>query len=81
MSPRPRKAIDLDTFEGRFAWRLRVLREKAKLTVEEFAEKLGVTGQCVYDWEIGRSQPKISDLPKIAKAFGMKRLRDILPTG
>ena len=81
MSPRPRKKLDLDTFEGRVAWRLRALRNRANLSVEEMAEKLGVTGQCVYDWEIGRSQPKISLLPKIAEVLGIKGLRNILPTG
>ena len=69
------------TFDGRFAWRLQALRERAKLSVEEMAEALKVTNQCIYDWEAGRRQPKISDLPKIAQVLGIKRLRDILPTG
>jgi len=79
MSPRPRKKIDLDTYEGRVAWRLRALRARAKLTVEEMAEKLGVDNQTVYNWERGRHQPKISLLPKIAQVLGMKRAIDILP--
>ena len=79
MSPRPRKKIDLDTYEGRFAWRLNALRERAKLSIEEMAEILGVTSQCIYDWEASRRSPKIFDLPKIAKALKMKKAKDVLP--
>ena len=79
MSPRPRKQIDTTTYEGRFAVRLKMLREKAKLTVEQFAEAIGVKPITVYGWEQGRSSPHISNLPAIAEAFEFKRVRDILP--
>ena len=80
MSPRPRKDVDQNTYAGRFAVRLKMLREKAGWTVEELAEQLGVSDQTVYYWETGRRQPKISDLPKIAQVLGVKRVKDILPT-
>ncbi len=79
MSARPRKEIDMTTYTGRFAARLKMLREKAGLSVEELAESLGVTDQCIYDWEAARRQPKISDLPQISHAIGMKKAKDLLP--
>jgi len=45
---RPRKEISLETYEGRFAARLKELREKAKLTPEQAAEALGVTQSMIY---------------------------------
>jgi len=79
MTPRERKPLDLETYEGRFAQRLKALREKAKLSVEELATILGVSPHAVYYWESGRRQPKISDLPKIAEVLSMKKAKDLLP--
>lgn len=79
MTPRARKELDLNTYEGRFADRLKKLREKAKLSAQDLAEKMGVSDQAVYYWETGRSQPKISDLPKIAEVLCVKKVKDILP--
>ena len=73
-----RKAVDVSTFEGRFAVRLRTLREKAKLTHEEVAEALETSVTTVYRWEAGLRQPQISDLPKIAKVLKIKA-RTLLP--
>ncbi len=79
MNARPRKEIDTSTYEGRFAARLKMLREKAGLSVDELAGLLAVTDQCIYDWEAGRRQPKISDLPSIAQALALKKIKDTLP--
>ena len=76
---KPRKEVDTSTYEGRFAVRLKVLREKAGLTVEEFAEKLSVKPITVYGWEQGRSAPHVGSFPAIAEVFKIKRPRDILP--
>jgi len=76
---RPRKKIDLDTYEGRFAWRLMVLREKAGLTVEEAAEKIGIAAITIYGWERCYRQPRISELPKISKVYKVKKAKDLLP--
>jgi len=76
---RPRKKIDLKTYEGRFAWRLMVLREKAGLTVEEAAEKIGVHWTSVYDWERARKRPDIRKLPKISEIYKVKKAKDLLP--
>jgi len=77
--PRPRKKIDLDTYEGRFAWRLMALREKAGLTVEEAAEQIGVSFVTLYDWEGGRLRPDIRRLPKISEVYKVKKAKDLLP--
>ncbi|MCL2305722.1 MAG: helix-turn-helix domain-containing protein [Planctomycetaceae bacterium] len=77
MSP-ARKQPDSTTYSGRFAIRLRTLREKAGLTVQEVAEKLGVPFKSYYNWEASRSLPSIDKLPEIADVFGVKT-RSILP--
>ena len=78
MSP-ARKPIDLDTYEGRIAWRLRALRKKAGLTVEEAAEQIGVAPTTLYGWETCYHQPKLSDLPKISEIYKVKKAKDLLP--
>ena len=77
--PKPRKEVDTSTYTGRFAVRLRMLREKAGYSVEQLAEALEVPTISVYHWEQGRNAPSFNSLPKIAKLFGFKRTRDLLP--
>jgi transcriptional regulator with XRE-family HTH domain len=79
MTPRQRKEVDTNTFEGRFGIRLKTLREKAGLTVEETAEALGVSLKMIYDYENGTYQPRVSSFPKIAKLYKVKRIKDLLP--
>ena len=67
-----RKEPDLTTYAGRFAERLRKLREKKKLSVEELAEASGISRTTLYNWEQGRSQPLIGQLPQLADALGLK---------
>lgn len=45
------------------------LRENAKMTQEEMAEKLNVTRQAISSWENGKTQPDIETLHKIATLF------------
>ena len=78
MSP-ARKQPDVSTYSGRFAVRLRSLREKAGLTVEEAAEAIGVSYVTLYDWEGGRKIPSLEKFPKIAEIYTVKRVKDILP--
>jgi transcriptional regulator with XRE-family HTH domain len=79
MAARPRKQVDTSTYEGRFAARLKELREKAKLTAEQAAERMGIVPSAIYGWESGRNRPTIADLPKIAEALKLKKIKDILP--
>jgi len=66
-----RKEPDKTTYAGRFAIRLRKLREDAGLSVIEVAEAMGVTPTTIYDWESTKSQPQISQLPQIAGVLGV----------
>ena len=75
---RPRKAVDTSTYTGRFAVRLKSLREKAGLTQEEAAEHIGVTATAIYHWESGRMIPSLEKFPKISEVFGVK-IRTIIP--
>ena len=77
MSP-ARKQPDTSTYSGRFAVRLRSLREKAGLTVEEMSEKTGIHWRTLYGWEAGRTEPNFDSLPILAEVLGLEP-RTILP--
>ena len=78
MSPRKRKEVDVSTFEGRFALRLRKLREKAGLTPEQAAEALGVSRATYFNWEAASNYPHIKQLAQIAEILNI-RVRTLLP--
>ena len=78
MAGRPPKTIDESTYAGRFAARLRLLRTKNKLAVEEVAAAIGVESYVWYKWEDGRREPSIDQFPAIAAALGCKP-RQLLP--
>ncbi len=73
-----RKPPDTSTYSGRFAVRLRMLREKAGLSVEEVAIETGISTRTWYDWESGRTEPKLNVYPTLAEALGLK-VRTLLP--
>lgn len=50
---------------------LRRLRLEKKLTQEQLAEKLGVSGQAVSRWETGATYPDVMLLPEMAEMFGV----------
>lgn len=86
MSPAP-KQPDQSTYSGRFAARLRQLREKAGLSVEEVVALVtrhndsGRSSPAVpsyYKWEQGSTSPHIDLIPVIARALKLKP-RDLLP--
>ncbi len=79
MNARPRKEIDTTTYEGRFAARLKMLREKAKLTVADVAEAVGVSAVAVYQWEQANRTPPIGVFPVFAEIFKLKKIGDLLP--
>ena len=51
--------------------RLRELRNKSGLTQNEIANKLGVSGQTILNWENGIYEPKINQLIQLADLFGV----------
>jgi putative transcriptional regulator len=55
---------------------IRELREAQNMTQLELAIKLGVTPTTVYNWEAGRSVPKVEQLRKLAEVFAV-RMDDI----
>ena len=78
MSP-ARKQPDTATYSGRFAVRLRTLREKAGLSVEEVAEAVGVKPITIYSWEAGRTEPRVDQYPPLALQYGITNPRTLLP--
>ncbi|MBP3532563.1 MAG: helix-turn-helix transcriptional regulator [Thermoguttaceae bacterium] len=74
-----RKELDMDTYSGRFAARLKELRLKAKLTPEEVAEALDVSTRTVYSWESARSFPNVDLLPRIAETLKLKAVAKLFP--
>ena len=74
-----RKAPNMETYSGRFAARLKELRLKAKLTVEQTAESVGVSANTIYSWEASRTFPDVDLLPKIAFSLNLKDVSKLFP--
>jgi len=77
MSP-ARKEPDTRIYSGRFAARLRMLREKAGLTIEDLVEATGIPRKTLYNWEAGIRMPPVDTFPTLAGALGVKT-RTLLP--
>ena len=75
---RPRKEVDTSTYPGRFALRLKALREKTGMSVDELAEESGIPRTTLFNWESSIREPLIGQLPQLAKALGVK-VRTLLP--
>jgi transcriptional regulator with XRE-family HTH domain len=73
-----RKEPDASTYSGRFAIRLRTLREKAKLTVEDLSAQSGIPRTTLYNWEQGIRNPPFDILPQLADSLGIK-IRNLMP--
>ena len=54
-----------------FAENLKTLRTENKLLQKELAERLGVSQQCVSEWERGNADPTMTSLWDIADFFGI----------
>ncbi len=54
-----------------FYERVKELRNSLGINQVEFSKKIGVTKQCVSNWENGYIQPSIDMLKKIAKTFSV----------
>ncbi|HBE71807.1 MAG TPA: hypothetical protein DDW52_26995 [Planctomycetaceae bacterium] len=83
MSPAA-KEPDQSSYSGRFAARLRMLREKTGLTGKEAVAELnrvgyGVKQTTYYNWESGRSEPPLDAYPELAKMLGLSSPRTLLP--
>lgn len=78
MSP-AKKELDLSTYQGRFAARLRELREKAGLSQVELAERLNVPRSNIARWETAANVPALKLFPALANALKLKKTKDLLP--
>jgi transcriptional regulator with XRE-family HTH domain len=82
MSPAP-KPIDESTYSGRFAARLRMLREKTGMTGQEMADAITANGyetplRTYYGWESRNRDAPLDSFPAIALALGVS-IRSLLP--
>lgn len=55
----------------KFAERLKELRKENQCTQKQLADYLGLTANCVCEWENKRSEPSLSSIYKIAEFFGV----------
>ena len=56
---------------NKFAENLKTFRMEKKLSQGKLALAVGVTQQCVSEWERGRIEPTLSYLWKLADLFGV----------
>ena len=54
-----------------FAENLRTLRKERGLSQGKLAEAVGVSQQCVSEWERGKIEPTLSYLWRLADLFGV----------
>ncbi len=50
---------------------IRQLREERGWTQLELAYRLGVTPVTIYNWERGRTEPRVSQFRQLARTFGV----------
>lgn len=54
-----------------FGDRLKELRKQNDMSQEKLGEYLGVTNNAIYNWEVGKAQPSIESIIKIAELFNV----------
>lgn len=54
-----------------FGDRLRELRKEKKLTQEDIAKMFNISNNAVYSWEVGKTQPSIEIITKLAQYFNV----------
>ena len=59
---------------------IRQLREQRGWTQLELAQRLQVTPVTVYNWERGRTEPRLAQFRRLARTFGV-RMDAIAPAG
>ncbi len=66
---RERVPVDVSSYPGKLAVRVRQLREKSGLTVAELADEMGVAVSTVYAWESNARRIPARYYPKLAEFF------------
>lgn len=54
-----------------FAENLKILREENKMSQADLAKRLGVTQQCVSEWELNKTEPTLTYLCLLADIFNL----------
>lgn len=57
--------------EIKFSENLRTFRKDKLLSQGKLAEAVGVTQQCISEWENGKTEPTLTYLWKLADLFGV----------
>lgn len=60
-----------DTFAGRLGARLREVRVSAGVTLEQVAERTGLSASSLSDYELGTTEPKLSVFLAICEALNV----------
>lgn len=55
----------------KFAENLKELRAEFKFSQKDLSKILGVTQQCISEWELNKTEPTLSWLCKLADVFGI----------
>lgn len=55
--------------ENKFPELLKMLRIEKKISQNGLAKILGVTQQCISEWELGKTEPTLSSLWELADFF------------
>lgn len=50
--------------------RLKLLRYRKRKSAREAAEEMGITMKSVYAWELGKNNPRLSELIILAEYYG-----------
>lgn len=56
----------------KFAENLKLLRAERKLSQRDLSKLLGVTQQCISEWELTKTEPTLTYLCKLADIFEVK---------
>lgn len=57
--------------ENKFAENLKSLRHEKRISQREIAKRIGVSQQCVSEWEHKKTDPTLSCLWQLADLFGV----------
>lgn len=76
---RRRVDVDTSTYTGKLAARVRQLREDKGFSIEDLADRVGISAQTMYAYEANRRAIDPDLYPKLAKALGAKTLEDFFP--
>jgi len=68
----PSEHITFSTIAQRFGWNLRIARQRAKLTQQGLADRLGIHQSGVSAWERGSCVPKPKSINRLADALGVE---------